>query len=111
MNKRLLSLLLGMPFLLGATTANAQASDAAIPAPAPTDPPPKILPPAPEHDLVARVCTGCHVPEMLVSKRHTADEWDDIIARMVDHGAQASDAQQEQILSYLVRFYGKPAAQ
>jgi hypothetical protein len=48
---------------------------------------------------------------MLVSKRHTADEWDDIIARMVDHGAQATDAQQEQILSYLVRFYGKPAGQ
>jgi hypothetical protein len=100
-----------MPFLLGATTTNAATPDSAPPAPETSDPPPKVLPPAPEHDLVARVCTGCHVPEMLVSKRHTADEWDDIIARMVDHGAQATDAQQEQILSYLVRFYGKPAGQ
>jgi hypothetical protein len=106
-----MSRLLGMLFLLGATPAKAETSATATPAPAHTDPPPKILPPAPEHDLVARVCTGCHVPEMLVSKRHTADEWDDIIARMVDHGAQATDAQQEQILSYLVRFYGKPAGQ
>jgi cytochrome c5 len=73
-----------------------------------SDPPPKVLPPAPERDLVARVCTGCHVPEMLVAKRHTAAEWDDIIARMIDHGAQASDVEQDQILTYLVRFYGKP---
>ena len=70
-----------------------------------TDP----FPQAPEHDLVARVCSGCHVPEMVTAKRHTAQEWDDIIAKMVDHGAQANDAQQEQILAYLVRFYGKPA--
>ena len=67
------------------------------------------FPQAPEHDLVVRVCSGCHVPEMVTAKRHTAEEWDDIIAKMVDHGAQATDAQQEQILAYLVRFYGKPA--
>ena len=69
--------------------------------------PPRTFPAAPEHDLVVRVCGGCHVPEMITSKRHTAEEWDDIIARMVDHGAQANEAQQEQILAYLLRFYGK----
>jgi len=67
------------------------------------------FPKAPEHDLVVRVCSGCHVPEVVTAKTHTAEEWDDIIAKMVDHGAQANDAQQEQILAYLVRFYGKPA--
>jgi hypothetical protein len=46
---------------------------------------------------------------MVTAKRHTADEWDEIIAKMVDHGAQATDAEQDQILAYLVRFYGKPA--
>ncbi len=71
--------------------------------------PPKAFPAAPEHDLVVRVCSGCHVPEMVTAKRHTADEWDEIIARMVDHGAQATEAEQDQILAYLVRFYGKPA--
>lgn len=75
-----------------------------------TAPPPKTFPPAPEHDLVVRVCSGCHVPEMITARRHTAEEWDDIIARMVDHGAKADDAQQEQILAYLVRFYAKPSA-
>ena len=91
-----LVLLLGLPL--------AQAQSAGLP-------PPKVFPEAPEHDLVTRVCSGCHVPEMVTAKRHTAEEWDDIIARMVDHGAQANDTQQEQILAYLVRFYGKPAAQ
>ena len=71
-------------------------------------PPPKTFPAAPEHDLVVRVCSGCHVPEMVTAKRHSAAEWDDIIAKMVDHGARADDAQQEQILAYLVRFYGQP---
>ena len=75
-----------------------------------TSPPPKTFPAGPEHDLVVRVCSGCHVPEMITAKRHTAEEWDDIIARMVDHGAKADDVQQEQILAYLVRFYGKPSA-
>jgi hypothetical protein len=71
--------------------------------------PPQAFPPAPEHDLVVRVCSGCHVPEMVTAKRHTTDEWDEIIAKMVDHGAQATEAEQDRILAYLVRFYGKPA--
>ncbi len=91
-------LLVGLQFILLANTAAATDSL-----------PPKSFPAAPEHDLVVRVCSGCHVPEMVTAKRHTADEWDEIIAKMVDHGAQATDAEQDQILAYLVRFYGKPA--
>ena len=77
----------------------------------PPPPPPTILPPAAQRDLVIRVCSACHAPEMITAKRHTSDEWDDIIAKMVDHGARANDLEQEQILAYLVRFYGKPASQ
>jgi hypothetical protein len=109
-NSRILPLLLGAPLLL-AIPLSGLAGRNALAAEPTTDPPPKILPSAPEHDLVTRVCTGCHVPEMLVAKRHTEDEWDDIIARMVDHGAQANDAEQERILAYMVRFYGKAAGQ
>ena len=106
MNSRLLQLLITIPFLTSFNGATAWAAE-----PTTTDPPPKVLPAAPEHDLVAQVCTGCHVPETVVAKRHTAEEWDDIIARMVDHGAMATDAQQDQILAYLVRFYGKSLGQ
>jgi len=65
-----------------------------------------VFPAAPERDLVARACTACHAPELVVAKRHTPEEWDDIIAKMVDRGAQANDAEQQQILAYLVRFFG-----
>jgi cytochrome c5 len=64
------------------------------------------FPAAPERDLVARTCTACHAPELVIAKRHTSEEWDDIIAKMVDRGAQANDTEQQQILAYLVRFFG-----
>ncbi len=65
-----------------------------------------VFPAAPERDLVARACTACHAPELVIAKRHTPEEWDDIIAKMVDRGAQANEAEQLQILTYLVRFFG-----
>ena len=69
-----------------------------------------VFPAAPERDLVARACTACHAPELVTAKRHTPEEWDDIIAKMVDRGAQASDTEQQQILEYLVRFFGPSQA-
>jgi len=61
-----------------------------------------------DQDLVVRVCTPCHAPEQVVAKHHTADEWDAIIGRMLDRGAQANETEQDRILGYLVRFYGPP---
>jgi len=70
-----------------------------------------VFPAAPERDLVARARAP---PVMLRSsssaKRHTPEEWDDIIAKMVERGAQASDTEQQQILEYLVRFFGPSQA-
>jgi hypothetical protein len=65
-----------------------------------------VFPAAPERDLVVRTCTACHAPELVIAKPHTPEEWDDIIAKMVDRGAQANDTEQQQILAYLVRFFG-----
>ena len=65
-----------------------------------------LFPEAPQRALVVRACAACHAPEQVVAKRHTAQEWDDIIARMVDRGAVANDEEQQQILEYLVRFFG-----
>jgi hypothetical protein len=66
----------------------------------------KLFPEAPERPLVIRACAACHAPELVVAKRHTVDEWDDIIAKMVDRGAVANEDEQQQILEYLARFYG-----
>jgi hypothetical protein len=65
-----------------------------------------VFPPAPERDLVVRTCAACHAPEIVVAKHHTADEWDEIIAKMVDRGAVATEDEQQQILSYLAKFFG-----
>src|SRR5262245_49314476 len=65
-----------------------------------------VFPAAPQRDLVVRACAACHAPEMVIAKRHTADEWEDIIAKMVDRGAVANDEEQQQILEYLVKFFG-----
>jgi competence protein ComEA len=60
----------------------------------------------PDQELVVRVCTPCHAPEQVIAKHRTADEWDAIIGRMLDRGAQANEPEQDRILTYLVRFYG-----
>jgi len=60
----------------------------------------------PDRELIVRVCTPCHAPEQVIAKHRTADEWDAIIGRMLDRGAQANEAEQDRILTYLVRFYG-----
>jgi cytochrome c5 len=93
---------------------NASAAVVATDAP-PTTPAPAgmnidLFPAAPQRDLVVRTCAACHAPEIVVAKRHTEDEWDEIIAKMVDRGAVATDAEQEQILQYLTKFFGPAPA-
>lgn len=66
----------------------------------------QVFPAAPQRDLVVRACAACHAPEMVVAKRHTVAEWDEIIAKMVDRGAVASEEEQQQILEYLAKFFG-----
>ena len=65
-----------------------------------------VLPDGPHRDLVVRTCAACHPPELVVSKRRTPEEWDDVIAKMIDRGAVASEEEQQQIFEYLVRFFG-----
>lgn len=86
------------------------ATDTPPPTPAAATVNTDVFPAAPQRDLVVRTCAACHAPEIVVAKRHTADEWDEIIAKMVDRGAVATDAEQEQILQYLAKFFGPAQA-
>lgn len=97
--------------LAAATVLLVSAASLATPAPQTSAPPAtaggiNVFPAAPQRDLVVRACAACHAPEMVVAKRHTAEEWDEIIAKMVDRGAVATDMEQQQILDYLVKFFG-----
>jgi len=87
---------------LGAMAAAAAASAIAA---GPND----ILPEAPAKVLVVRACTGCHQASQVVAKRLTPEEWDITLGKMMDRGARLTDAEQDQVYDYLVKYFG-PAA-
>ena len=72
--------------------------------------PDDILPEAPAKALIVSACTGCHQAPMIVAKRRTAEEWDDVIAKMVDRGAALSEEQQDEVYDYLVKNFGPETA-
>jgi competence protein ComEA len=79
---------------------------------APTDQNPPATQSVPEHlpegtgkSAVIRVCGNCHGTETVVERLKTRQEWSDTVDSMARFGAEASDAEFEQILAYLVKFY------
>ncbi|MES2295035.1 MAG: hypothetical protein V4527_17180 [Pseudomonadota bacterium] len=59
------------------------------------------LPPGDGHDVAQNVCTSCHGVDVIVSQRHTADEWSDVVSRMVGNGASLTDDQFAAVVKYL----------
>jgi cytochrome c5 len=77
---------------------------------APTAPDPasistRVLPEGKDRSLVVRTCAVCHAIEVVVAQRRTEDQWDEVIAKMVDRGAIATEEEQLQILDYLARYF------
>jgi cytochrome c5 len=88
----------------GATADTAAATAAA---PEPTSVSGSLLPEDPSRAVVIRTCGVCHPLELVVAQRRTQDQWDELIGRMMDRGAQASDQEQLQILEYLLKYFGR----
>ncbi len=59
------------------------------------------LPPGDGRDTVQGACTACHGVDIIVSQRHTPDEWRDIISQMVGNGASLTDDQFATAVKYL----------
>ena len=59
---------------------------------------------------LAKICVNCHSLDQAVSLRLDRAGWAEIIAKMVNLGAEGSDAEYNNVLNYLVMFYGKTAA-
>jgi quinoprotein glucose dehydrogenase len=59
------------------------------------------LPPGPGRDLVAANCSTCHAIGLAVAKRQTAEEWRDVLQRMVEFGAALSQQDLAAIHGYL----------
>jgi hypothetical protein len=65
------------------------------------------FPDDPQRELVVRVCSACHPPEVVVARRRKPGEWDEIVQRMIERGAQASEEEQQRIVEYFARHYGE----
>jgi hypothetical protein len=53
--------------------------------------------------LVERVCSGCHDLGVISDKGRTAEDWQKVVDLMADRGAQATDAEFDQITAYLAK--------
>jgi cytochrome c5 len=106
---------------LGAMTVWACASAPAKPAQAAQPVPAPVAAPAPApsaaapgsrtasgEDLLNTVCTQCHTLDNLKISPHKADEWPDVIDKMVQFGAEISAEDRKTIEAYLAAHYSAP---
>ena len=61
----------------------------------------KSLPPGTGRDVMVRVCSQCHSPEIAAQQKLDAAGWKDLVNQMANNGAQASDAEFDTISKYL----------
>jgi len=65
------------------------------------------LPDGKGKELILRACIGCHKAEEIAVYRFTKDEYETIVYRMGDRGAQASKAELDIIAAYLFQHFPK----
>jgi competence protein ComEA len=95
-----------LPGLMGLCLAGAAAAQTAGPLAADQQGL-NAFPKDPSREIVVRACSPCHSPGLVVAKRRSAEEWESLIAAMVDRGAVATDDEQLAIQRYFVRFFGQ----
>jgi mono/diheme cytochrome c family protein len=58
------------------------------------------------NELFSQHCSICHEVTNATKQRHNSAEWREIVNRMVEHGADLTTAEQEQIIAYLTSCFG-----
>ena len=58
--------------------------------------------------LVEGACATCHGLDRVVAANRPGRQWDAIVHRMMEIGAQLDESQSSQIISYLTENYGSP---
>jgi len=71
---------------------------------APGDEHPK-LPPGAGRELVIRVCSSCHDPEVVVDEQLDESGWKKLVDEMAGKGADATDAEFDAIVHYLANAF------
>jgi cytochrome c5 len=73
--------------------------------------PKDLLPEGPGKGVIERACVMCHPVSQIVYKPRAPDDWQDLIGRMIDRGADVTPEEQDALYAYLVKNFGKaPAA-
>jgi competence protein ComEA len=91
------------------TAPPASAAPAPQAGPAATAPQPGSAAPADDKNAATftRVCSTCHDAQRILSNRRTKDQWGEVLDKMVERGAQGTDEDFEQVMSYLMAHYGR----
>ena len=63
------------------------------------------FPAGPGRDALFRVCSNCHGPESVLGHLKTRGEWSNTLDEMANNGAEGSDEEWNQILTYLDKNY------
>ena len=61
----------------------------------------------PGAELFVQTCNRCHDGARITAIRRTKAEWEDVITKMIEKGAQGSEDDFQTVFGYLRRHYGK----
>jgi competence protein ComEA len=86
--------------LISTLAAGAQTPPSGTP-----DPDHKALPMGEGRDTMIRVCSKCHVPEVVAEQDLDGPGWKDLVNQMAANGANGSDADFDQIVAYLTKAF------
>ena len=56
--------------------------------------------------LLNERCTVCHNLNRVTSKKYSTDQWNQVVSKMIQNGAQLSSVEQKVLVSYLTENYG-----
>ncbi|MGE7197171.1 hypothetical protein [Brevundimonas naejangsanensis] len=71
---------------------------------------PSSLPEGEGRALTQQICGQCHSVGVFASQRHTQDEWNEVIGRMMAKGMTAADDDLYDVSDYLAAHLGKDDA-
>jgi competence protein ComEA len=63
------------------------------------------LPAGPGRELVIRVCSQCHVPEVAANQQLDPAGWKRLVDQMAEKGAVATEAELAEIVEYLAHAF------
>lgn len=55
--------------------------------------------------FINKKCALCHTTKRIYKSKRTDKEWEEIIERMIRHGAKLSDSEKQEVLNYLKQKY------